>query len=120
MVSIKLGLKSFPIVSLFHCRCPLLTSLSICPFVHLRPLVRNIISLPLSQSGSYITHIVPMGKGCAVTLIQVFRSTVKVIAELCENSLSRSYILSPQTNPIHSSSIECLWSGVCSDLERTF
>lgn len=42
--------------------------------------------VPLAQSGSYFINIsrAPLGKGCAVTLNQVSKFKVKVIAELCE------------------------------------
>lgn len=44
----------------------------------------------LVEFGSYHTYRVPLGKGCAVTLNQVYKSMVKVIhvAELSEKSLS--------------------------------
>lgn len=44
--------------------------------------------LSLVQSGSNVGHRVSLGKGCKVTLSQVSRSKVNVIAELCEKSLN--------------------------------
>lgn len=71
------------------CECPIVISLS----YHLsflpslqRSLVQS-IPLPLAHSGSYIIHRVLLGKECAVTLNHVFRSKVKVIGELYEQSL---------------------------------
>lgn len=52
--------------------------------VHLTWLVLSIFSfsLPFGSYGLYFTHIVSLGKECAVTLNQVFRSKVRVIAKL--------------------------------------
>lgn len=44
----------------------------------------ELISFPLALSDSYITHILLFGKGCKVTLKQVKRSKVKVMASYAE------------------------------------
>lgn len=55
----------------------------------------------------------PLCKWDAVNLNSVSRSKVKVLAELCEKSLSRSHILSPWSNLGHTSTTECLVSAGC-------
>lgn len=74
------------------CRHPVVISLSVHlsfrPFVCPRSLVLSISSLPVAHSGSYITHRVPVGNRCALTLNKLSRSNVKAIAEFYEKSLS--------------------------------
>lgn len=85
-------------------------SRSIHPSFRPRSLVWSLSSFPLFQSGSNLTHRVLLSKACAVTLNEVSWSKVNIITELCEKSLSGSYILFPPTNLAHTSSTECLWS----------
>lgn len=67
---------------------------SICPSVFPSKIaclyVCSIPSLPLAQSDSYLTHRVPLGSRCAMALNHVFRSNVKVIAELYKIPLLQS------------------------------
>lgn len=75
-----------------------------------RSLVRSIPSLPLAQSDSYLTHRMPLGSGCAMALNHVFRSYVKVIAELYIKSLSRGISFLPLVQ-YGSYFTECLVKG---------
>lgn len=54
------------------------------PSVRTRSLVRYTSSHTLTQSGVYLTHRVPFGKECAVTLNHVSRCKVTVKEELYE------------------------------------
>lgn len=77
--------------------------------VRQRTFVWRIFSLLLVQSGySYFTHRESLGKGSAVTLIDVSRSKVKVIAKLYIKSMSVAYLLSPWSNLAHTSLTGCL------------
>lgn len=100
--------------SLFVC-------LSVChPFglcsVHLRSFVWSISSIPSAQSGSYFTNRLPLGKGCAVTFNQFFRSKVKGLTELHEKPLPRSYNLSFCFNLAYTSATECLCALALNDV----
>lgn len=79
--------------------------------------IRGIFSPhPLAQSASYIIPRVFWGKGCAMTLNQVFRSKViKVIAEFCVKSLSIPCMFSPHWHILpYTSPTECLYiKSVC-------
>lgn len=87
--------------------------MSVRPFVCLS--VRDCLSeayllSPWPNLASYFTQRVPLVKGCAVTLNNISKSKVNIMAELYIKSLSVTYVLSPWSNLAHTFLTECLWS----------
>lgn len=76
----------------------------LCPFSIRLSIQYNLsrVFFPVAQSVLHFTHREPFGKVCAVTLKQVSKSMIEVIAELHVSNffLSGPYILTPKPNSL--------------------